>query len=225
MGSVPTPGGRGLASRTLRAGAGSRRQGHGGHRGAGSGADACGSHQGIDAPQPQELRPTRGATHFRILFVFERNAKRCFWWPATRPGIGGPWYDTKIPIAEYRFGPMDQETGGRMSEKKPTARPWSAVKRDAVASGAMAQERLEADKKRTIAEVRAHSLAEIRREQSTTQSELAKIMHVSQGRVSQIESGRLANSELGTLRSYVEALGGSLRIVADFGDGELTIID
>ena len=46
--------------------------------------------------QPQELRPTRGATHFRILFVFERNAKRCFWWPATRPGSGGPWYDTKI---------------------------------------------------------------------------------------------------------------------------------
>ena len=69
-----------------------------------------------------------------------------------------------------------------MSEKKPSARPWSAVKRDAVASGAMAQERLEADKKRTIAEVRAHSLAEIRREQSTAQSELAKIMHVSQGR-------------------------------------------
>jgi hypothetical protein len=50
-----------------------------------------------------------------------------------------------------------------MSEKKPTAQPWSAVKRDAVASGAMAQERLEADKKRTIAEVRAHSLAKIRR--------------------------------------------------------------
>jgi hypothetical protein len=33
------------------------------------------------------------------------------------------------------------------------------------------------------------------------------------------------NPELGTLRSYVEALGGSLRIVADFGDRELTIID
>jgi hypothetical protein len=32
------------------------------------------------------------------------------------------------------------------------------------------------------------------------------------------------NPELGTLRSYVEALGG-LRIVADFGDRELTIID
>ena len=33
------------------------------------------------------------------------------------------------------------------------------------------------------------------------------------------------NPELGTLHSYVEALGGSLRIVADFGDRELTIID
>jgi DNA-binding XRE family transcriptional regulator len=111
-----------------------------------------------------------------------------------------------------------------MSERsRRRDRGWP--KRDAVASGAMTQERLEADKKRTIAEVRAHRLAEIRKEQSTTQSELAKIMHVSQGRVSQIESGRLANSELGTLRSYVEALGGSLRIVADFGDGELTIID
>ena len=44
-------------------------------------------------------------------------------------------------------------------------------------------------------------------------------MHVSQARSSPIESGRLANSELGTLRSYVEALRGSLRIVADFGDG------
>jgi DNA-binding transcriptional regulator YiaG len=111
-----------------------------------------------------------------------------------------------------------------MSEKKPTARPWSAVKRDAIASGAMTQERLEVDK-RTIAEVRTHRLAEIRKKQSTTPSEPAKIMHVSQGRVSKIESGRLANSELGTLRSYVEALGGSLRIVADFGHGELTIID
>ena len=45
-----------------------------------------------------------GRHPLRILFVFERNAKRCFWWPATRPGIGGPWCDTKIPIAEYRYG-------------------------------------------------------------------------------------------------------------------------
>ena len=50
-------------------------------------------------------------------------------------------------------------------------------------------------------------------------------MHVTQGRVSQIESGQLDSSELGTLRSYVEALGGTLRVVADFGDLSLTLAD
>lgn len=112
-----------------------------------------------------------------------------------------------------------------MREKKPNSRPWSAVKRDAVASGAITRERLDAAQEHAIADVRGHRLAAIRKEQTTTQRELADIMNVSQGRVSQIESGRLASSELGTLRSYVEALGGSLRIVADFGDRELTIID
>jgi len=53
----------------------------------------------------------------------------------------------------------------------------------------------------------------------------AKLMHVTQGRVSQIESGQLDSSELGTLRSYVEALGGTLRVVADFGDLSLTLAD
>lgn len=33
--------------------------------------------------------------------------------------------DTKIPIAEHRYGPMDQKQEWRMSEKKPTARLWS----------------------------------------------------------------------------------------------------
>lgn len=112
-----------------------------------------------------------------------------------------------------------------MRRRKPTARPWSEVKSDAVDSGVITEERLNAAKDRAIADIRAYRLAEIRKEQATTQRELAEIMHVSQGRVSQIESGRIATSELGTLRSYVEALGGSLRVVADFGDRELTLSD
>lgn len=112
-----------------------------------------------------------------------------------------------------------------MSKKEQTARSWSEVKREAVASGLITQERLDAAKDRAIADVRAYRLAEVRKEQATTQRELAEIMHVSQGRVSQIESGRIATFELGTLRSYVEAMGGSLRVVAQFGDRELTISD
>lgn len=76
---------------------------------------------------------------------------------------------------------------------------------------------------RLIAEVRAHRLAEIRQEQALTQRQVATTMGVSAPRVSAIEHGELDRAEVATLRSYVEALGGRLRIVADFGDAEYTL--
>jgi predicted XRE-type DNA-binding protein len=112
-----------------------------------------------------------------------------------------------------------------VSDKKALGRSWSDVKRDAIAAGLTSQERIDAARERARAEVRAYRLAEIRKQSSTTQREVADLMHVTQGRVSQIESGQLDSSELGTLRSYVEALGGTVRVVADFGDVSLTIAD
>jgi predicted XRE-type DNA-binding protein len=76
---------------------------------------------------------------------------------------------------------------------------------------------------RLVAEVRAHKLAEVRREQALTQREVAAAMGVSAPRVSAIEHGELDRAEVATLRSYVEALGGRLRVVADFGDSEYTV--
>jgi predicted XRE-type DNA-binding protein len=69
-----------------------------------------------------------------------------------------------------------------------------------------------------IAEARAFRLAEIRRRQHTTQVEIAKAMGVTQARVSRIEKGQLSRSEVDTLAAYVHALGGKLKIIADFGD-------
>ncbi len=43
-------------------------------------------------------------------------------------------------------------------------------------------------------------------------------MGVSQARVSRIETGQLEKSEVETLAAYVKALGGKLKIQADFGD-------
>lgn len=76
---------------------------------------------------------------------------------------------------------------------------------------------------RLTAEVRAHKLAEVRREQALTQRQVAASMGVSAPRVSAIEHGELDRAELATIRSYVEALGGRLRVVADFGDAEYTV--
>ncbi|MFE9825157.1 XRE family transcriptional regulator [Streptomyces sp. NPDC005791] len=63
-----------------------------------------------------------------------------------------------------------------------------------------------------------HRLAELRKRQHTTQVQVAEVMGVTQARVSHIEKGQLERSEVDTLAAYVKALGGKLKIVADFGD-------
>ncbi|MFD3929583.1 helix-turn-helix domain-containing protein [Streptomyces sp. NPDC058614] len=61
-------------------------------------------------------------------------------------------------------------------------------------------------------------LAELRKPQHTTQVQVAEAMGGTQARVSRIEKGQLERSEVDTLAAYVKALGGKLKIVADFGD-------
>ncbi|MFJ9007637.1 XRE family transcriptional regulator [Streptomyces canus] len=65
---------------------------------------------------------------------------------------------------------------------------------------------------------RVHRHAELRKRQRTTQVQVAEAMGVTQARVSRIEKGQLERSEVDTLAAYVKALGGKLKIVADFGD-------
>ena len=75
-----------------------------------------------------------------------------------------------------------------------------------------------ADMNRLLAEVRAYKLAELRREQDLTQRDIADSMGVSAPRISAIEHGEIDRTEVATLRAYIRALGGELRVVADFGD-------
>jgi hypothetical protein len=46
-------------------------------------------------------------------------------------------------------------------------------------------------------------------------------MGISTSRVSQIESGDLSTREV--LTRYIAALGGTLKLIADFGDEQLTV--
>ncbi len=67
-------------------------------------------------------------------------------------------------------------------------------------------------------QVRAARLREVRTEQRVTQKQLAEELQVSQNRVSQIETGKIERAQIDTLRRYVEALGGTLTVEAEFGD-------
>ena len=104
------------------------------------------------------------------------------------------------------------------------ARNWREIRADAIAQGRVDPARADAARKEMHDAVQAHRLAEIRKALGhARQADVAAIMGVSQARVSKLESGDLSHTELGTLQSYVAALGGNLRVVADFGENSVEL--
>ncbi|WP_327008020.1 helix-turn-helix transcriptional regulator [Dactylosporangium sp. NBC_01737] len=77
---------------------------------------------------------------------------------------------------------------------------------------------LNAERARTEAWVSAFHLAEERKRLGLTQRQVADLMAVTPGRVSQIENGDLDVNEVATLSRYAQALGARLRIIFDQGD-------
>jgi DNA-binding XRE family transcriptional regulator len=73
------------------------------------------------------------------------------------------------------------------------------------------------------AEMRAAQLSDLRKAVSMTQAELAEAIGIGQRRVSKIEHGDFEHSQLSTVRAYVEALGGTVEVVASFGDQKLVL--
>ena len=71
-----------------------------------------------------------------------------------------------------------------------------------------------------IAEARARRLVEVRKRRNAAQVEVAAVLGVTQARVWRDRGrGIQERSEVETLAAYVQALGGRLKIIADFGDG------
>ncbi|MGO4380642.1 helix-turn-helix domain-containing protein [Pseudoduganella sp. RAF53_2] len=80
---------------------------------------------------------------------------------------------------------------------------------------------------RTRAAARAEALLvemklqELRKSRSVTQVEVAKAMSVEQAAVSKLE--RREDMYISTLRDYVRALGGELKLVASFPDADIQV--
>ena len=80
------------------------------------------------------------------------------------------------------------------------------------------RERIDEMKRELVAEMPLH---ELRRARAMTQRELARTLNVNQPAVSKLE--QRADVYVSSLRSYVEAVGGKLKIVAEFPEGEVAI--
>lgn len=65
------------------------------------------------------------------------------------------------------------------------------------------------------------ALKELRNEKNLTQQKLASILEVNQAALSKIESQ--SDIKVSTLRRLLEAMGGSLKLVAEFPEGEIVI--
>lgn len=65
------------------------------------------------------------------------------------------------------------------------------------------------------------ALQELRQTRQLTQQDLAKILNVSQAALSKMENQ--GNMRISTLRKLLAAMGGTLKIVAEFPEGEVVI--
>jgi len=83
------------------------------------------------------------------------------------------------------------------------------------------QEVFDAGVERMQDEARGWRLGEMRKRRGLTQDQVAKRMGISNARVSQIEAGDLSTQEV--LGRYIAALGGTLKLIADFGDEQLKV--
>jgi transcriptional regulator with XRE-family HTH domain len=85
----------------------------------------------------------------------------------------------------------------------------------------IASERQERIRKEVEDELLEMDLRELRERLGKTQQEIAALLERSQSQVSETE--RRQDVRLSTLRSYVEALGGELEVIASFGDKRIKL--
>lgn len=98
---------------------------------------------------------------------------------------------------------------------KRIAQDWNTLEDELIAAG-VSRADIEDGARRLLAQARGHQLAELRKDVRLGQRDVADAMGVSIARVSQIEHGEVTSFEV--IARYVEALGGRLDLVADFGD-------
>ncbi len=65
--------------------------------------------KGSELHNLKELRPTRGTTHFRILFVFDPRRQAVLLVAGDKSGNWKGWYRESIPIAEERYARWIEE--------------------------------------------------------------------------------------------------------------------
>ncbi|MFI5911140.1 type II toxin-antitoxin system RelE/ParE family toxin [Dactylosporangium sp. NPDC051541] len=184
-------------------------------RGPGLGRPLVDTLRGSSIGNLKELRPRSGRdVSIRILFVFDPWSQAILLVGGNKAGDWDGWYRSAIPTAEIAYelaGVREEAEGGLMTE----FHDWQDIRAELHDGD---DEALAEERARTEAWVSAFHLTEERKRLGMTQKQVADIMGVTPGRVSQIENGDLDVNEVATLSRYAQALGARLRIIFDYGD-------
>ncbi|MEI6623240.1 MAG: XRE family transcriptional regulator [Actinomycetes bacterium] len=100
---------------------------------------------------------------------------------------------------------------------------WASIRARDISEGRTNETRIAELQEQMRRQQRSAALAELRVSLGMTQQDVADALHVGQARISKLENGELDRNEIGTLASYVEALGGDVEIVARFGEERIRI--
>lgn len=101
--------------------------------------------------------------------------------------------------------------------------PWEQVRAETLESGQVSPDALAQAQVAQDACVAGYRLAELRGKAGMTQTQLAEAMGVSQARISAMERGELDSLTVASVRAYITALGGTVRIVASLADTDVTL--
>ncbi|MBS6940358.1 MAG: XRE family transcriptional regulator [Slackia piriformis] len=85
------------------------------------------------------------------------------------------------------------------------------------------EEQMRDARAKTALKCEAYALRQARKAAGMTQTEIARIMGVSQNRVSKMENGDIAVMSIESVRRYIEAIGGTVSLVADLPTGRLEL--
>ncbi len=101
--------------------------------------------------------------------------------------------------------------------------PWEQVRAEALDTGQVTPEALVQAQVAQDAYVAGYRLAELRGKAGMTQTQVAEAIGVSQARISAMKRGEVDSLTVASVRAYITALGGTVRIVASLDDTDVTL--
>ncbi len=166
----------------------------------------------------RELRIQHQGRPYRVLYAFDPRRQAVLLLGGDKTGRDR-FYDEMVPIAdaalkEYLSLKWARTRRRRRREDMAVTR-WKDLKHK------MSPARREQLRREAEAELLEMDLKAMRETLGKTQVDVATVLDVSQGQVSETENRE--DHRLSTLRRYVEALGGELEVIANFGDRRIRL--